>query len=374
MKKEGGTRPPHGPPNDWFKQEFKLLLPQDLVFANEEMQGAYDLLRHRPFHTNRTGNIINDWKGFGPKDGSLTTQKYGDMTFKIGVGGLHSQETGVARSNVYSYDVVSYYPRIIINMGFEPDRFNGDFKGIYAQLYEQRVAAKKAGDKAKAEALKIVINGVFGKFGSAWSCVYDPQLMLSVTLSGQTLLLHLIDKCYQEGIEVISANTDGVVMAQDAGEVVSEWEKEHGLETELVRYDGYWGRDVNNYCALDSDGGWKGKGIFSEPGVTKTPHADVSALAAKSYFTTGMPVGEYIEACDDIRSFILSRNAKGGAQWRGQKLGRMARWIWSTEGEPITYVSSCNKVADSNGAYPLITLPNTPNTCLLYTSPSPRDS
>ena len=106
MKKEGGTRPPHGPPNDWFKKEFKLLLPQDLVFANGEMQGAYDLLRHRPFHTDRTGNIINDWKGFGPKDGSLATQKYGDMTFKIGVGGLHSQETGVARSNVYSLSLI----------------------------------------------------------------------------------------------------------------------------------------------------------------------------------------------------------------------------------------------------------------------------
>ena len=74
--------------------------------------------------------------------------------------------------------------------------------------------------------------------------------------------------------------------------------------------------------------------------------------------TKNVPVTETVEACEDVREFILSRNAKGGAQWRGQKLGRMARWIWSTEGEPITYVSSGNKVADSNGAYPLMTLPD----------------
>ena len=357
MKKHGGIKPPVTPPHDFFKREFNLKLPPDLLFANNQMQEIYNALLTHPFHTSMTGSIINEWIGWGPKDGQFASVQYGDLKFRMGIGGLHSQEHGVYASDVYNYDVTSYYPKIILNMDFEPEDFEGDFKAIYNRLYEQRVKCKRQGDKAGSDALKIVINGAFGKFGSPWSCIYDPQLMVSVTISGQILLLHLIDKCWQEGIEIISANTDGLVVASDASAVIKEWENEHRLETEVERYVGYWGRDVNNYCCVTADGKWKGKGIFAEPGIIKTPHADIAAIAAKSYFKDGIPVDQTIDQCNTVQSFILARNAKGGCQWRGRKLGRMARWIWSTEGEEITYVSSGSKVADSTGAWPLMTLP-----------------
>ena len=36
-----------------------------------------------------------------------------------------------------------------------------------------------------ANALKIVVNGSFGKFGSRYSILYSPDLMLQVTITGQ---------------------------------------------------------------------------------------------------------------------------------------------------------------------------------------------
>ena len=49
-------------------------------------------------------------------------------------------------------------------------------------------------------------------------------------------------------------------------------------------------------------------------------------------------------------------NVKGGAKWRGTKLGRVARFYWSTAGEPIVYVLNGNKVPRTDGARPLMCL------------------
>ena len=46
----------------------------------------------------------------------------------------------------------------------------------------------------------------------------------------------------------------------------------------------------------------------------------------------------------------------GGGVWRGAKLGRVVRYYWSTDGEPILDASGKRKVAKTDGARPLIEL------------------
>ena len=64
--------------------------------------------------------------------------------------------------------------------------------------------------KAQADGLKIVLNSVFGQFGNPYSTLCDPEAFLAVTLSGQLLLLDLIERLDMAGAEILSVNTDGL--------------------------------------------------------------------------------------------------------------------------------------------------------------------
>ena len=89
--------------------------------------------------------------------------------YNFGIGGLHSTES--RRSIVAAddemfidVDVSSCYPKIILNNELSPPQLGNGFLKIYETIYNGRIEAKLANDKAKSEVLKIVLNGSFGKF------------------------------------------------------------------------------------------------------------------------------------------------------------------------------------------------------------------
>jgi hypothetical protein len=63
-----------------------------------------------------------------------------------------------------------------------------------------------------------------------------------------------------------------------------------------------------------------------------------------------------IYAEQDIRQFLVMRGVRGGAIWNGEEIGKVVRWYFSTEGQPITYKNNGNKVAGSDGAKPMMDL------------------
>jgi hypothetical protein len=77
--------------------------------------------------------------------------------------------------------VASYYPSLIINAGIAPPAYGHHFASVYHSLLKRRLAAKVAGNKVINEALKIVLNGTFGKLGSMYSMMYAPDQMIAVT-------------------------------------------------------------------------------------------------------------------------------------------------------------------------------------------------
>ena len=63
-----------------------------------------------------------------------------------------------------------------------------------------------------------------------------------------------------------------------------------------------------------------------------------------------------------MTKFVSVRKVTGGAEWRGEPLGKAVRFYYSTEteqGDAITYSKNGNKVPKSDGARPLMNLPET---------------
>src|SRR5690606_34636801 len=97
------------------------------------------------------------------------------------------------------------------NNNIKPEHLDDTFLAVLRRVTEERLAAKKAGQSTKAEALKITINSIFGKLASDTMWLLDYKAFLSVTLNGQLYLLMLVEMLHKAGIHCISANTDGVV-------------------------------------------------------------------------------------------------------------------------------------------------------------------
>ena len=300
----------------------------------------------------------------------------GGSTYTMGLGGLHSTEKSVthvadADTLLVDRDVVSFYPMLIKQCGLSPKNMGVHFQTIFSGFIARRIAAKKAGHATTAQTLKIYLNGSFGKLGSQYSVLYAPDLLLQVTLTGQLVLLMMIEAFELAGIPVVSGNTDGIVIKcprarqQDMLNIVAKWEAATGFETEETRYRALCSRDINNYIALKETGDHKAKGTFAAPGLQKNPQHEICNIAAVLFLDHGIPVAETIFGCKDVRKFITVRNVTGGGTYDGQYLGKVVRWVYG-KGETRCIrrnkpnkLGNFDKVAGSDGAVPLMELPDT---------------
>lgn len=112
----------------------------------------------------------------------------------FGLGGVHTKDSACQYSGV-SYDVASLYPHIILHPDCTPTHLDeAQFQAIYGRLIERRLQAKKAGDKATSNALKLVLNSTFGAYNFGYSLLYSPDAFLAITVSGQLSLLALAER------------------------------------------------------------------------------------------------------------------------------------------------------------------------------------
>lgn len=112
----------------------------------------------------------------------------------FGLGGVHTKDSACRFSGV-SYDVASLYPHIIMHPDCTPTHLEeAQFHAIYGRLIERRLQAKKAGDKATSNALKLVLNSAFGAYNFGFSLLYSPDAFLAITVSGQLCLLALAER------------------------------------------------------------------------------------------------------------------------------------------------------------------------------------
>lgn len=342
---------------------FKYTAPKFIEFATAPMQELLAMIQGLDLAVIANGSVML------PKSLSDAEIKIGAGSYRMGIGGLHSTEKSVAhvaddKTLLVDRDVTSYYPAIILRNNWAPAHMGQAFTTVYRGIVDKRLEAKRSGDKVTAEALKITVNGSFGKLGSKWSKLYAPHLMIQTTLTGQLALLMLIEQLEAFGIQVVSANTDGIVIKCVLEDemlmnlIVSVWEAKTGFETEETRYRALYSRDVNNYIAIKADGSVKLKGAYALASLQKNPTNLISTMAAVKYLTKAKAVEETIAECQDITQFVTVRQVKGGAVKDGKYLGKAVRWYYSILGHgPIQYKVNGYTVARSDGAMPLMELP-----------------
>lgn len=382
--------------------QFTYRIPANISFQTEQLQEVLRIVASSPFtvlhkeeeteELDADGNKIKSGIKMH-KDIAAIRVRMGTSVYKFGAGGLHSQESGVWYETTSSHiicdsDVGSYYPSIIIAQGLYPEQCGPQQLVIYSDTKRERIEAKKAGRKKEGNSKKIVLNGWFGKLGSKYSMAYAPELLMQVTISGQLMLLMLIEKLELAGISVVSANTDGIVtrcpvpLLPIRDRIMKEWEAVTEMELEHAVYRGIYFRDVNNYFAIADKGEVKRKGIFTTPEVgsgpssSKAPHREICADAVIAYIKDGTPLDETIYRCRDVRKFVSVRTVKGGAIRRlfegtefeqfeqdapgsYEELGKVVRWVYRRDYHgAIHYKTNGNQVADSQGAWPVMTLPD----------------
>ena len=379
---------------DDFK--FKYQNPQILSFQSNYLNSLFETILEEEFTLSEKGGVkLPEWLSenkitfnFLHKDIDAVNRFY-----QFGIGGLHSCEKAQSEYADDEYmlcdiDVGSYYPSIIEQLGLFPKSLGKDFLKIYSKIIIERLAAKgKASSIGKAiskltidtgnlekemkryivesEVKKIVLNGSFGKFGSKYSVLYSPELLIQVTITGQLALLMLIEKLNMNDMVVISANTDGIVVklkrtAYDEFQtIVQWWELQTGFRMEETQYKSIHSRDVNNYFAIKPDGKVKSKGIYGDATLSKNPTELIVSKAVIAYVSKGIRIEDYIRNDTDIRNFTSIRTVKLGAYFRGELIGKAVRFYQCSTSNDSLVNAKGDKVAKSDGCFPLMELPDT---------------
>ncbi len=343
--------------------KFKYNMPNFIEFKSDILNELINIIEEIDFKTNSKGSVLL------PE--ALNYEiKFDGAVYKLGIGGLHSQEKKQAITieddeMLFDADVASYYPRIILNQELYPHHLTRYFLNIYKDIVDTRLAAKHSGDNIIADSFKIVINGSSGKFGSEYSFLYSPDLLVQTTLSGQLGLLMLIETVTSAGGRVVNANTDGIVIKckksqyEAIQDSMNEWEFTTGFDLEETHYKALYSESVNSYIALKAEGGFKTKGLYALPGLQKNPVSAVCIKAVTAYLEHGIDMAETIFDNTSINDFITVRKVKGGGVWKDEYLGGTVRWYYSNEeADIITYKLNGNKVPNSDGCRPLMVLPN----------------
>lgn len=405
---------------------FKYKVPDFIQFNSPMMQEVLDTIRDTTIHVNPAKGKVEL-----PKAWEKFNINFSGMRFTLGIGGLHSTEKNRAVVSNDEYvlidaDVASQYPSIIMKLGLYPKALGPEFLTIYNGAIISRLEAKAEAKRLKPLAEewekehpgrrdspmheqlrmlavqdkggKIQLNGIYGKLGSPYSIVFAPHLLISTTLTGQLTLLMLIEAAEENGIEIVSANTDGVIfkcprkLYNGMGGVdgtqkdrlapsflqklTAWWEETTSFKLEFAEYKAIYNASVNEYIAIDSKGKAKRKGTLANHWspespdysptyemMKKNPQMTVCADAALDHILHGTDIKSYIKNYKDIRGFVTVVNATGGGKWRDEYLGKVVRYIWSTDGDPILKVVANDqgthaKVMKTDGCRPLMTLPD----------------
>lgn len=258
-----------------------------------------------------------------------------DTTYTLATGGIHSQDRPrVCKSDdkyVYlHHDYTSYYPSIIISYNIAPKHLNkATFVKMVDYLKQTRVKCKHTKDedglviegvpnKIGAEALKIVINSIYGKLGSELFFLYDRFAQMQVTINGQLMTMTLIEELELNGIHVISANTDGIVIKLPRDkfdvykEITTRWNETNKMGADFEEYDLIVSRDINNYFDIQTDGTIEYKGALDPKQylkeLKKGYDMPVVAIAVFNFFVHNIPVMETLRNHKDILDFCKTQN------------------------------------------------------------------
>ena len=286
---------------------------------------------------------------------SLTINVCG-IPHQFGWGGLHgAPDKPIHRKGLLIHvDVTSFYPSIMIR--YDMLSRNVKDKSVYKQIYDTRVALKRAGKKVEQAPYKIILNATFGICKDPTSSAYDARQANNVTINGQLLLLDLLE--HLEGhCEIIQSNTDGIIIQipdndsafDKVDDICYEWESRTGMQLGFDIISEIWQKDVNNYVFTFEDGGIERKGAYVKPLNELDNNLPIINKALLAYMIDGLPVEDVINSCIWLKDF--QRIVKVSSKYEygfhnGQKLTDKTFRIFASKDETDTPIY---KVKNKNG-------------------------
>lgn len=340
----------------------KELIPDIVKFKTPECQKVLDFYKE----------MILDEEGLKRVDGNRHPDDtsmvitLNNLQHSFGIGGVHSINKPMIHEEDDKYviidaDVASLYPSLAIIFKYGPAGFKEAFLQVLMDLRADRITAKKAKEKLKDTTYKLALNSILGNLRNMYSPYYAPEANTGICVSGQLLLLMLIEECELNGIECISSNTDGITVKCPREKVdlfykiCDTWQERTKLELEYAEYEKLVIVAVNDYIAykkgykqlqeyfdspdkaiefnftyplLDGDSRTleknkyiKEKGMFiTNPRLGKGLDALIVPKALIEYYGKGTPIEETIRKSTNIWDFV-----------KFQKIGKQYEVVWKNE-------------------------------------------
>lgn len=282
---------------------------------------------------------------------------YDGFRYDFGVGGIHGCILpGVYESTdthiIIDIDVASYYPNLGIKNKMYPAHVGIEFCDIYEGIYEERKKYPKKTHKAENLALKLALNGSYGKSNSEYSSLCDPMYTMKTTVNGQLLLCMLSEKLNEsiDDATMLQINTDGLTIKiprEAEGklmEICKEWEELTQLELEYAYYSRMIIKDVNNYIGVyDGTDDVKRKGAAfihkRQPGeleLHKNFSAIITAKALEAYYVDGEEPERFVRNHDDMYDFFLRTKVPKTSRLVLRDYGPDEQILTETVGQNIT--------------------------------------
>lgn len=272
---------------------------------------------------------ISDEKLFGQTLNIFFKTSAGECPVTYAWGGVHGAKScfiGQATKEklIVNYDVASLYPNSMINFGYtsrsieDPD--------AYKNLVETRLKYKKQKIKSKANALKLVVNTVYGAMLNKYNNLADRWAGRSVCITNQLAMTELIIKLGKacKSIDFININTDGIMFyinkseVDHAEKIIQKWSNITKFEMERDDFQKIIQKDVNNYIGITTTGQLKTKGGYVslyKGGDFKTNSLQIIDKAIVEFLVNGIEPHETINNSTDI--FEFQQIIKTGGTYTG---------------------------------------------------------
>ena len=294
---------------------------------------------HICFQTKELQDMLEDMKKVTiyrtNKDAFVKEISFYGTTYTIATGGLHSQDRPdvLVSNDKYTYvhyDISSFYPSVMVAYNIAPKHLNAKvFTKMVDYFRITRIKCKHTKDedgliitgvhnKLAAEALKIVINAIYGKFGFDSYYLYDRFAQMQVTINGQLMVMMVIEALELNEIHVVSANTDGIIVKLPKNKeetfktITDEWCKQNKLGADSERYKLFVTLNINNYFDIQDNDKVEYKGSLDPKqylkDLKKGYDMPIVAEAVFEYFAHNVPVMDTLRNHKDILSFCKTQN------------------------------------------------------------------
>jgi hypothetical protein len=332
-------------------------------FFRKEIKVKHCIADYIKFETPQLKTFLKDVQGLvlGLQDDFKESINFYGNVYTFAKGGLHTENKpqifeADEEHDIIDWDVSSYYPAIGINNSRYPAHLGKAFLTGYKKMFDRRLELKPQAKTDKrikgiVGALKLAVNSVYGKSSDMQSWIYDRQYTMFTTITGEFSLLMLIEAYELAGINVISANTDGVTirikksLIDKMYEINTWWEQLTRYELERTDYAKIIFSTVNDYIAVKTNGEVKKKGDFlTDFELHKNKSARVVPIALEKYFINGNPVADTIRKHNNIYDFAMRQRANRDFHFEGISEGKtrvynkLIRYYVSKTGEKLLKV------------------------------------